>query len=96
MSVLPELPEPVIRAPFLKELRWVDQGDYYNADQVLKLIDLWSKAYAAHGDARAAHARKQALEEAAKVCETQIDPTRSCTTSGFAYWHAKQIKELLK
>jgi hypothetical protein len=40
--------------------------------------------------------REQALSEAAKVCETQIDPTRSATTSGYAYWHAKAIKELLK
>lgn len=37
------------------------------------LIEAWSDAVEAYGDARAAHARRVALEEAAKVRLTDID-----------------------
>lgn len=85
MSNLPELP----RLRELSDIQNCPIGASY-------VLGYEAKDLRKYGDARAAHARQQALEEAAKVCETQIDPTRSCTTSGFAYWHAKQIKELLK
>jgi hypothetical protein len=36
----------------------------------------------------------QALEEAAKVCEDRLDPSRSWTTSGASNWHANTIRSL--
>jgi hypothetical protein len=91
MSALPELPKPMYGKLVIGTSEDGEEvcDDSFSTRQMRK--------YATdYGDARAAHARNQALEEAAHVCETQIDPTRPCTTSGFAYWHAKQIKELLK
>lgn len=38
--------------------------------------------------------REKALEEAAQVCETQIDWSRPNTTSGYAVFHANAIRAL--
>jgi hypothetical protein len=48
------------------------------------------------GAEKAAHelGRAAGIEEAAKVCENEIDPTRSCSCSAYSYWHAKAIRAL--
>jgi hypothetical protein len=45
-------------------------------------------------DAAYQQGRAAGIEEAAKVCENQCDPTRAATTSAYALWHAKAIRAL--
>lgn len=83
MSALPELPEP-----------YTQLSNYpFDGTQQAIFIDEQMREY---GDARAAHARKQALEKAAKVCLLTVSASDNTARRIQARICADSIKELLK
>ena len=80
----PCLPEPDLQIKHNFEMIAHSKGNYYSADYVLGLHELWREAYnisqaalaialneVADMLARASHARQQALEEVEKICDEE-------------------------
>lgn len=79
---LPPLPEPNILYTTTNR-----DGD------AMRIIGYPADQMREYGDARAAHARRTALEEAAKICERQTETYEETT---YADIGAAAIRELLK